>query len=161
MLLFAPELIVGAKALPPTIWWTCAEGTLPGSTRGSSLSMLIVEHPNRSPAWDGATSARASKSHFIFKTTFGYRFLRWWKSPRTSRGISALFYKHHHYQINPVIAWSICRPPAFTVLKHLAIVYPNAQPNILGMYGLPRKTAIYPTGLDATSYTVNCAIHKS
>jgi hypothetical protein len=28
--------------------------------------MLMVEHPNRSAAWEGATRARASENHFMF-----------------------------------------------------------------------------------------------
>jgi hypothetical protein len=64
--LFAPELMVGAKVLPPTIWWTWAEGTWPGSTRGSRRWMLIVEQPKRRAAWEEAARASKSEGHCMF-----------------------------------------------------------------------------------------------
>lgn len=58
-------VMVALKAFPPTMWWTCAEGTMSGSTTGSMRWMVSDEHPKRSPARTGAMSARAIESDFI------------------------------------------------------------------------------------------------
>lgn len=58
-------VMVALKAFPPTMWWTCAEGTMSGSTTGSMRWMVSDEHPKRSPARTGAMSARAMESDFI------------------------------------------------------------------------------------------------
>lgn len=39
--------MVALKALPPTTWCMCGVGRRPGSTRGSSLSIVIWEQPKR------------------------------------------------------------------------------------------------------------------
>ena len=63
--------MVALKALPPTIWCTCAEGSFPGSTSGSSRWMLTVEHPKRSAACAGATRAAIRYNNLILACILG------------------------------------------------------------------------------------------
>lgn len=43
---------VALKAFPPTIWWTWAEGALPGSTTGSRRWTVSVLQSKRRAAWE-------------------------------------------------------------------------------------------------------------
>ena len=75
---------VALKAFPPTIWCKWAEGAFPGSTTGSSLWTVRVEHPNRMAACAGP--ARERKSHFIVSRTWRTTItVRWSKLKGSSK----------------------------------------------------------------------------